>query len=79
MAISVSKAKLSRSMNPFVIIQLTSNHYLSSNCHFGANRPFSITPCRSNAVKLPLVTANAVLQQLKGEFPLAQISYELEA
>lgn len=77
MAISVNKAKLN-SMNPFVVIQLTSNHYLSSNGSYGSN-PFAITPCRSNAVKLPLVTANSILHQLKREFPLAQISYELDA
>ncbi|NAX42237.1 MULTISPECIES: hypothetical protein [unclassified Vibrio] len=76
MAISVKKAKLSNSMNPFVIIQLTSNHFLSSNGSYGSNR-FAITPCRLNAVKLPLVTANSVLHQVKREFPLAQISYEV--
>jgi len=63
-------------MKPFVIIQLTANHYLSSNGSYGSNR-FAITPCRYNAVRLPLVTANSVLNQLKREFPLAQISYEL--
>lgn len=72
MAISIKKAKLSNSMNPFVIIQLTSNHFLSSNGSFGSNR-FAITPCRLNAVKLPLVTASRILQQLKFEFPFAQI------
>lgn len=78
MAISVNKAKLSNSMNPFVVIQLTSNHYLSSNGSYGSN-PFAITPCRSNAVRLPLVAANSILHQLKREFPLAQISYDLGA
>ncbi|EKF9813849.1 hypothetical protein ACX6FB_002552 [Vibrio cholerae] len=80
MAITAKKQSLTQSMNPFVIIQLTSGVLPRFLAHSGfdsdGSQRFSVTSVSSDAHKMPLPTAKAVLRKIKRDWPLAQISYQ---
>ncbi|OEE76392.1 hypothetical protein [Vibrio ordalii] len=81
MAISVKQANLSNSMNPFVTIQVASGsipRFLSYECLAPNDKQFySVTSIQSLAVKMPLVSAQAILPEVQRRWPLAQISHEV--
>lgn len=81
MAISVKKQTLSQCVNPFVTIQLTSGafpRFLQLKSYDESGQPvFHVISDKSRAHQMPLTTANALLRKIKRDWPLAQISYQI--
>lgn len=81
MANSAKKQTLSQCVNPFVTIQLTSGALPRFLAHSGfdsdGSQRFSVTSVSTDAHKMPLPTANAILPKIKRNWPLAQISYQV--
>ncbi|EOX3453020.1 hypothetical protein ACPFUK_000142 [Vibrio cholerae] len=77
MAIKVKNQTLAQSMNPFVVIQLSSGFFPRFLQHKSSDSSgkhvFNITSDISLAHKMPLVTAQVYLKQVQVHWPLAQI------
>ncbi|EGR0569102.1 hypothetical protein E8L98_08420 [Vibrio cholerae] len=80
MAITAKKQSLTQSMNPFVVIQLTSGvlpRFLQFKSYDESGQHvFHVTSDKKRAHQMPLPTAKAVLHKIKRDWPLAQIFYQ---
>ncbi|OFI67290.1 hypothetical protein [Vibrio cholerae] len=77
MANSAKKQTLSQCVNPFVTIQLTSGALPRFLAHSGfdsdGSQRFTVTSVSTDAHKMPLPTAKAVLHKIKRDWPLSKI------